>query len=108
MQWEDLLRIARDEVRATIRSLPVDLRGRAEALPIICERVPSAAIVSEGFEPDILGLFVGPEFADEEHGVLPAQIFLYLDNIWEMVGGDEEEFRFEVRTTLMSWGITSG
>jgi predicted Zn-dependent protease with MMP-like domain len=101
MLWEDLLRIANEEVRGTINGLPSDLRVRAEALPIVCERVPSEALVEEGFEPDILGLFVGPEFADEDHGPLPAQIFLYLDNIWEMVEGNEDEFRFEVRTTLM-------
>jgi predicted Zn-dependent protease with MMP-like domain len=101
MRWEDLLRITGDEVRSTISALPADLRDRAEALPIVCERVPNQAILDEGFEPDILGLFVGPEFADEEHGVLPAQIFLYLENIWEMVDGRESEFRFEVRTTLM-------
>ena len=101
MRWENLLRIANDEVRATLTALPADLRPRVEALPIVCERAPNQAIIDEGFEPDILGLFVGPEFADEEHGVLPAQIFLYLDNIWDMVEGDEDEFRFEVRTTLM-------
>lgn len=101
MSWEDLLRIAHDEVQGTIMDLPADLRARAEGVPIVCERIPSQEIIDEGFEPDILGLFVGPGFADECHAPLPAQIFLYLDNIWAMVESNEEEFRLEVRTTLM-------
>jgi len=101
MRWEELERIAREEVTGTLAALPADLKTRADALPIVCERVPAAAIIADGFEPDILGLFVGHEFAEEAHAVLPAQILLFLENIWEMVEGDEEEFRFEVRTTLM-------
>lgn len=101
MQWSDLERIAREEIAETLVALPADLKARAVGVPILCERVPSQAIVDDGFEPDILGLFVGSEFADEEHATLPPQIFLYLENIWDMVEGDEEEFRFEIRTTLM-------
>jgi predicted Zn-dependent protease with MMP-like domain len=101
MRWEELERIAREEITETLASLPADLKQRATALPIACERVPSQAIIDDGFEPDILGLFVGHDFADEEHAVIPAQILLFLENIWEMVEGDDEEFRFEVRTTLM-------
>jgi predicted Zn-dependent protease with MMP-like domain len=32
---------------------------------------------------------------------VPAQIILFLENIDEMVDGDEEEFRDEVRVTLI-------
>jgi predicted Zn-dependent protease with MMP-like domain len=101
MECAELERIAREEVAETLADLPADLKPRAIALPIVYERVPSQAIIDDGFEPDILGLFVGSDFADEEHVTLPPQIFLFLENIWDMVEGDEEEFRFEVRTTLM-------
>lgn len=101
MEWRELERIAREEVTETLAGLPPDLKTRAGGVPVTYERVPSQAIVDDGFEPDILGLFVGSEFADQEHATLPPQIFLYLENIWDMVEGDEEEFRFEVRTTLM-------
>jgi len=99
--WEELLTLAQAEVAATIAALPADLKSRAAALPVTYERVPSRALVADGLEPDILGLFVGPDFAEEEQGVLPAQIILFLQNINDMVEVDEEEFRFEVRTTLM-------
>ena len=100
-RWENLLRLARLEVSETLDGLPSDLKQRAQALPIVYEQVPSRALISDGIEADTLGLFVGHDFADEEHGVLPAEILLFLENIWEMVEGNEDEFRFEVRTTFM-------
>ena len=102
MKWERLLGLAQTEVARTVAGLPPDLRARAAALPVSYERVPSAAVVEDGEEPDeLLGLFVGGEFAHEEHVSVPAQIILYLENIWEMVEGDEEGFRDEVRITFM-------
>ena len=101
MEWAELERMAREEILQTVASLPADLKARATALPIVCERAPSQAIIDDGFEPNILGLFVGHDFAHEEQAIMPAQILLFLENIWEMVESDEEEFRFEVRTTLM-------
>jgi predicted Zn-dependent protease with MMP-like domain len=102
MKWERLLDLARTEVERTLASLPPDLRERATALPVTYERVPTPAILQEGEEAnELLGLFVGGEFAVEEHVPLPAQIILYLENIWEMVEGDEEDFCDEVRITFM-------
>ena len=46
-------------------------------------------------------MFVGPEFADEEHIPLPPQIILFLENIWELAEGDEKIFRDEVHTTFL-------
>src|SRR5258705_3706004 len=37
----------------------------------------------------------------EEHVPLPAQIILFLQNIWELAEGDEKIFREEIRTTLL-------
>ncbi len=99
--WEQLVRVARDEVAATLVELPGDLRERADALPVCYERRPNRALVADGLDPDVLGLFVGPDFGVEEHFPLPAQIILYLENIFEMVEADEDEFRLEVRTTFM-------
>jgi len=101
MNWTRVQELARAEVARTLAELPADLRPRAAALPVSYERVPNDAIVEEGIEPDTLGLFVGGEFADEDVVPLPAQIILFLENIWEMVEGDEEEFREEVRITLI-------
>lgn len=101
MNWEHLLELARAEVAATIVELPDDLRPRAAALPVSYERVPNRALVGDGIETDTLGLFVGGEFAQEEHVPMPAQIILFLENIADMVEGDEDWFCEEVRITFI-------
>jgi predicted Zn-dependent protease with MMP-like domain len=101
MNWAHLLELARAEVAQTLAELPDDLRPRATSLPVTYERVPGSALTSDGIEPDTLGLFVGGDFAHESDVPLPAQIILYLENIWEMVEGDEEEFTEEVHITFI-------
>jgi len=101
--WEHLKKLAATEVEATLAALPAPLRERATALPITFEHVPNASFVAEGIEPDTLGVFTGPAFADEEHSAspLPPQIILFLDNIWDMAEGDEQAFLDEVHTTYL-------
>jgi predicted Zn-dependent protease with MMP-like domain len=101
--WTELQGIALEAVEATLAGLPAPLRARTQALPVTFQRLPNPAQRRDGIEPDTLGLFVGPEFNDEQTTPLPMppQIILFLGNIWEMVEGDEETFREEVRTTLM-------
>ena len=93
--------IAAAEVEATLAALPAPLREQARKLPVTLERVPSRELVADGIEPDTLGLFNGPEFADEEHSTLPPQIMLFLENIRDAAGGDEKFFREEIRTTFL-------
>ena len=101
----DQLRIwAADEVRRTLAALPVRLRETACALPVMFEALPSDELLADGLDADVLGLFVGGDHNQEEHALLPPQIILYLENIWLMIeeeDGGEEEFRLEVRTTLL-------
>ncbi len=99
--WKELVAVARREVEATLRTLPPPLRERARQLPVTYEPWPSDALVEDGIDPDTLGLFVGGEFTEDAHTVLPAQIILFLENIVDMVEGDEKEFRTEIRTTLL-------
>jgi predicted Zn-dependent protease with MMP-like domain len=98
-----LLRLATEEIEATLAELPAPLSERARALPITLENRPNDAHLRDGIEPDTLGLFVGPDFAGEDTAPLPLppQIILFLDNLWEQADADKEEFRFEVRTTLL-------
>jgi predicted Zn-dependent protease with MMP-like domain len=101
--WTSRLEIARDEVRQTVRRLPEPLRVRARALPLTCEHRPSVELQEDGIAPDTLGLFVGEELADTGATLvpMPAQIILFLDNIWDYVEGHEESYRDEVRTTYL-------
>jgi predicted Zn-dependent protease with MMP-like domain len=99
--WKKLQALAAAEVEATLAALPKPLRERAEKLPVTFERQPNAGLQADGIEPDTLGLFTGPEFADEENVPMPPQIILFLENLWDFSEGDEEIFQDEVRTTFL-------
>lgn len=101
MNWERALELAREEVAETVAELPDDLRPRATTLPVTYERVPNRALLEDGIEPDTLGLFVGGDFEHEPHVPIPAQIILFLENIWSMVEGDEPAFCNEVHITYI-------
>ena len=99
--WKKMQALALAEVEATLEALPKPLRERAEKVPVTFERQPNAGLQADGIEPDTLGLFTGPEFADEGNVPLPPQIILFLENLWDFAEGDEEIFRDEVHTTFL-------
>ena len=99
--WSKLTAMAGDEVEATLARLPAPLREKAIRLPITFERIPNAGLQADGIAPDTLGLFVGPDFADEEAVPMPPQIILFLENLWDVAEGDADIFREEVETTLL-------
>jgi predicted Zn-dependent protease with MMP-like domain len=101
LDWEKLCAVALAEVEATLASLPEPLRVRAEKLPVIFERQPNAALQADGIEADVLGLFTGAEFVEENDVPMPPQIILYLQNIWDAAETNEKHFREEVRTTFL-------
>ncbi len=94
---------AREEIEAIQRDLPPALLEKAQGLPVTFQDQPNRAQLQDGLEPDTLGLFVGPEFAHEESTAfpIPAQIILFLRNLWDFSEGDEEIFREEARTTYL-------
>ena len=97
------VRLAEAEVREVMEALPEPLRLRAARLPVTYQPCPSPALVREGIERDTLGLFVGPPFAGEfaTNAPVAAQVFLFIDNLWDFAEGDTEIFQEEVRTTLL-------
>jgi predicted Zn-dependent protease with MMP-like domain len=99
--WNKLQTLARLEVEATLAALPQPLRERAEKLPVTFERVPNAELQTDGIDPDTLGLFTGMEFAEEDGMVLPSQIILFLENLWDFAEDDEKVFCDEVRITFL-------
>jgi predicted Zn-dependent protease with MMP-like domain len=93
--------LALAEVEVTLAALPAPLREQAQKLPVTFERRPNRALQADGIEPDTLGLFVGPDFADEGAVPLPPQIILFLENIRKLAEDDEEIFRDEIHTTFL-------
>jgi len=102
-QWKRLLAAARTEVETTLAALPAPLRREARQVPVAYEQRPSRDQLGPDLPPDTLGLFVGVAFPETYAGVqdLPAQILLFLENIWDYAGHDAGRYREEVRRTLL-------
>ena len=87
------------------RSLPQEVKQPAQDLPVVLMARPTRAMVREdGLDPDLLGLFVGPNCVEGLEGggdPLPPEILLFLENLWEFSEGDEVVFREEVRVTYL-------
>jgi predicted Zn-dependent protease with MMP-like domain len=99
-----LTALAREVVAAAERRLPDEVRTAAAQVPVCYEGRPNAEILAEGWEPDILGLFVGHEHGGElrdEPAPLPPQILLFLENLWDYAEGDVQIYRDEVRLTYL-------
>ena len=97
-----LERIAKTEVAALRLELPREMARRAAEVPVVMLARPTKAMVrDDGIDPDLLGLFVGPNCAEgvESGDPLPPEILLFLENLWDYAEGDEEIFREEVRVT---------
>ena len=99
--WNRLRALALDEVEATLKALPAPLREKARTVPVTIERVPSEGLQADGIAADTLGLFVGPDFAEEESVPMPPQIILFLDNLWDQAEQDEDWFLDEIHTTYL-------
>jgi predicted Zn-dependent protease with MMP-like domain len=99
--WRKLQELAETQVEATLAQLPQPLREQAQTLPVTFERAPNAGLQADGIEADTLGLFTGHEFADTGAEVLPPQIILFLENLWDFAEGNEEVFCDEVHTTFL-------
>lgn len=103
MTIEQRAAAAAREVENTLRRLPPPVREFAKKIPVHYEARPPAHIVEEGFAEDILGLFDGSAHGEEisQDQLMPPQISLYLDNIWEFVEQDRDEFLAEVGVTYL-------
>ncbi len=103
MTFAQLSRTAEQVVAAAQRRLPPEVREAAASVPVCYEPAPNDAILEEGWEPDILGLFVGRAHDEEISGAdpLPPQILLFLENLWDYAEGDQQIYRDEVRLTYL-------
>lgn len=103
MTFARLTALAQPVVAATQRRLPPEVRTAAGDVAVCFEPHPNAALVAEGCEPDILGLFIGHEHLGElaDAQPLPPQIMLFLENIWDYAEGDEAVYRDEIRLTYL-------
>jgi predicted Zn-dependent protease with MMP-like domain len=100
--WTHLLAVAREEIHSMNSDLPPELKQAAEIVPITFD--PRRDEELRHLDLDgTLGLFVGKSRleAAEEGEDVPAQIILFLANLWDFAEGDEAIYRREVRTTFL-------
>jgi len=98
--FSHLLRVAENEVRATMKSLPPKIRDAVQSVPVMLEEFPSPAALADGIAPDQLGVFEGA-LAGESGVPQPARVVLWLGNLWDMCEASESAYREEVRITLL-------
>ena len=99
--WKKLQASALAVIEESLAKLPKPLREQAQKLPVTFEKIPNIELQADGIKVDTLGLFTGAEFADEGMEILPPQIILFLENIWDFAECDEKIFCNEVHTTFL-------
>jgi len=63
--------------------------------------VPNEGILADDSDRDLVRMFIGPPPTEPEACPLPAQIILFLENLWNFAEEDKDIFREEVRTTYL-------
>jgi predicted Zn-dependent protease with MMP-like domain len=93
---------ARRIVVQTLHRLPPELREAAREVPVCFEDYPDEALLEDGLDPGILGLFVGSPRHEQIHDPgPPPQIILYLENIVDESTEAGTTYEEEVRRTYL-------
>lgn len=103
MPHPKLLRLAEIEVERARGELPEEVRAASAECLVTYEDIEDALEEGEELADDLLGLFEGYSRMDPlpgGPGEMP-RIRLFLDNLWQYVGGDERQYRREVRITWL-------
>jgi predicted Zn-dependent protease with MMP-like domain len=101
MEFETLSRWADEEIQALVKVLPDDVREAASRIQISNEAKPGLGLFDNDLEGDELGLFEGTTAMEEADAADMPRIRLFLNNLWEWVDGDEQDFRDEIGTTFL-------
>ena len=98
-----LEREAQAVIEATLKAMPRPLQKQIAHIPVVLENAPNRDLQNEAVESDTLGLFIGEALPDSSFGSqqLPAQIILFIDNIWDYAEQNLVAYRREVRCTLL-------
>lgn len=103
MTWKQLLSVANGTIKALLLDLPPELADAARQVPVVFEPMPNRSLIADGWSDDLLGLFVGLPHPAEDSGAqdVPAQILLFLENLWAFARHDLPTYREEVRRTYL-------
>lgn len=99
------LEVSEDDVEQialqTLAELPDDIRARLERVPILIDDMPSEALVADGLDPRLLGLFQGTPMP-EDGALAPTvtNILLFRGNL-RRTCSDAEQLAEEIRITVL-------
>ncbi len=102
---EDALTISEDDVEQialqTLAELPPNIREKLERVPILIDAAPSEALVADGTDPRLLGLFQGtPMPEDGELAPVVTNILLFRANLARACV-DADHLAEEIRITVL-------
>ncbi len=101
MDFETLTAWADEELKLLLKALPKDIQQAAAKIAVGLEEKPGSGATDGDLEGDELGVFEGPSTIDEPAtGEMP-RIRLFLNNLWDWVEADEQDYRDEVGTTFL-------
>jgi predicted Zn-dependent protease with MMP-like domain len=101
MDFETLSEWADEEIKAVVRILPADVQEAAQKCTTTFEGKPGHGAFDSELKGDELGLFEGASHLDEPNPEEMPTIRIFVENIWEWVEEDEQDFRDEVGTTFL-------
>ncbi|NJM38487.1 MAG: hypothetical protein HC845_11850 [Akkermansiaceae bacterium] len=101
MEFETLSVWADEELQSLIKVLPTDIQEAAQKVAISFEEKPGDGVYDDQLDGDELGLFEGPAVGEEGDTDELPRIRLFVVNLWEWVGEEEQDFRDEVGTTFL-------
>lgn len=103
MDFETLSKWADEEVKGVLGALPPELKKPSQGCSISFEERPGLSVTDDGLDEEVLGLFEGPSLIEESSspGGEIARVRLFLQNIWDLVEQDEQDFRDEVGITFL-------
>lgn len=102
-RWESRIRRAEAIVSEVRAALPEPVRAAAAGVAVRLDRRVPRHWLDDGVEPDSLGLFSGPSMRDAGAGAGDEAplVSLFLENILDWCGGDEDAFDEEVERTFL-------
>lgn len=89
--------MAEQEIAQIMKVLPDEIRAHAVNCQFSFETKPTAGTQDE----DLLGVFEGASLLDEPSADELPRIRIFVENIWEYVEMDEQDYLDEVGTTFL-------
>lgn len=97
----NLQKWAEEELALLMEALPPEIKKAALRCVVSLEARPAGDSSDADRDGDELGLFEGTCLLDEPAPDELPRIRLFLENLWEWVENDEQDYRAEVATTYL-------